>query len=460
MLLDRSGGPHIKYNKNGRRTLLTDNPDVIESRLLERLRSGIQTHYLGVFLLIPYLKHLKVEEYLPLLGIEKKYGIPLLKDLLLGVNQTVIGKPRFSKLKTMKDLGLAVASGLPAYPEQSHYHTFLSLPRMSAVDQFIRTISRRQFELGYLEGNELACDTHVAKYTGKIDLQKDHIPQEGKRHKAVRIYAVVDQGYRNPVYLSCGYPGTGAVEIGKRLVDASIDILPPDKKTKFIFDKWFSVGELLDYINQRGQRFITLIRRHQNRIEQMKKIPINQFKTITENMGITQIWVRLRNYEDDARLVVVEVYENGTRTVLGYLTNDSEADDLEIIQDYSSRWDVDFFYEEMDFLGLSALPSTKLNKVLFTLAIKLIAYNVISAFRSNLGDEFIEHEVETIFELFFDHQALVQLKRGKIMVTVFDHPYEYLLEDMYNNLSSKLSSKGVNPNVTWLGGYPLQFDFM
>lgn len=331
-------------------------------------------------MLIPFIKYLDLEGSLPLLEIEKDSGIPVLKDLLVGVNQTVIGKPRFSKLKSIKDLGLAMASGLPAYPDQSHFHDFLNLPKMSAVDEFIKAIGKRQVEFGYIEGEELACDTHVVKYRGKVDLQKDSIPQEGRADKAIRIYSVVDQGYRNPLYLYCGYPGTRAVEIGQKLVDSCIDILTEDKKTKFIFDKWFSVGELLDYINKRGQNFITLIRRHKNRLEEMENIPLEKFRLITENMGITHIPVKIRNYQGTIRLVVVDLCENGVRTLFGYLANDEEAEDLEIVQDYSGRWDVEFFHNEMKYLGFNQLPSIRLNKVLFNLAIKLIAYNALSGF--------------------------------------------------------------------------------
>ncbi len=459
MLLDKNGGPHIKYNKDGRKTLLTNKPAVIEQRFLKRLRAGIQTKYLGPFLLIPYIQHLRLEHLLPLLGLEKESGIPIIKDLLLAINQTIIGKPRFSKLKTMKDLGLAIASGLPAYPDQSHYNGFLGKPKMSAVDQFIRAIGRRQFEIGYLEGDELACDTHLAIYNGKIAVQKDKVPQDGRIHKSIRIHSVVDQGYRNPVYFCCSYPGNRAVKVGQKLVDASIDILPNDKKTKFIFDKWFSVGELLDYIQTKGQQFVTLIRRHKNRIKQMEEIPLSQFKSLTKEMGITKIKVRLRNYQDEARLVVIELYENGERKLLGYLSNDFESENIEIVDYYSGRWDVEFFYEEMEYLGLSALPSIELNKVLFNLAIKLLAYNVVSAFRTNLGEDFIEHNVETIYDLFFEHQAIIKLKKNEILITIYDHPFDYELETMYYDLSKKLENKNIEPKVSWLGSYPLKFNF-
>jgi hypothetical protein len=90
-----------------------------------------------------------------------------------------------------------MASGLSAYPEQSHYHQFLGSPKMSAVDQFIRAIGRHQYEIGYFEANELACDTHLAVYNGKIDIQKDKVAQDGRSHKVVRIHTVVDYYYKN-----------------------------------------------------------------------------------------------------------------------------------------------------------------------------------------------------------------------------------------------------------------------
>lgn len=438
---------------------MTTTPEIIEDRFLKRLRAGIQTQYAGAFLLLPYIQYLNLEENIAFLDMEKKSGIPVLKDLILAVNQKVIGKPRFSKLNTIKDLGLAIASGLPAYPDQSHFHEFLDLPKMLAVDRFIKAIGQRQIEFGYIDGSELACDIHVVKYRGKVDLQKDAIPQQARTDKAIRIYSVVDQGYRNPLYLGCGYPGTRAVEVGQKLVDACLDILPDDKRTKFIFDKWFSVGELLNYINSKGQHFVTLIKRFNNRLQQMENIPIEKFKSITDHMGITHIPVKLRNYQGAVRLVVVEVTINGVRTLLGYLTNDEIEEDIEIVKEYSCRWDVEFFHNEMNYLGFSKLPAYSLNKVLFNLAIQLIAYNAMSAFRANLGEDFIGHNIETIYNLFLNHQALVMLKHKTIVVTLFGHPYEEVLEPIYDNISEKLEQETLDPKISWLGGFPLRFEF-
>ena len=460
MLLEKSDGPHIKPDKNGRRTLLTTNPEVIEKRFIERLRSGVQTKYTGAFLIIPFLQQLNIDKFLPLLQIEKESGIPVIKDFILAVNMSIIGKSRFGKLKNIKDLGLATASGLPAYPDQSHMNKdFLDSPKICCADNFIKAIGTHQFELGYLDGSVLTCDTHLVKYNGKIDIQKDMIPQAGRACKAIRVYAVVDEGYRNPVYLSCGYPGNKATTVGKKLINSTIDILPDDKKTRFVFDKWFSVGELLNYIQNNNQDYITLIRRHKNRIKEMEDIPVEQFERITDNLGITHILVRLRNYEGEARLTVVELYNNGERKLLGYLSNNKEIDDQQIVQEYSDHWDIEFLFDELNYLGLSDLPSPTLNKITFSLAIKLIAYNAVSAFRANLDEEYIKHNVETIYDKFFDYQSLIKLKGEEIVVTVFNHPYAHELEPIYRNLSEKLKNKEINPKFSWLGNYPLKFEF-
>jgi len=55
----------------------------------------------------------------------------------------------------------------------------------------------------------------------------------------------------------------------------------------------------------------------------------------------------------------------------------------------------------MDFMKLKHLPSPMLNQISFVLAIKLAAYNTMSAFRGNLGEEYIQHNVGTIYKMFF-----------------------------------------------------------
>jgi len=427
----------------------------IKDRLKRRLRHGIQTNYSGLFLMLPFLQDLQLEQKVKLLKL-RGGGIPVLESFLYLVCLEMLG---MSLSFPYKDLAPALVSGLPAHPSKSYLHRFLERPRLKETDIFIKALGKRQMETGQVKGEVLACDTTLAIYSGQMDILKDKPSQEKLPRKAVRFYVVVDQSLRNPLYVKAAYPGKGPVEVGSCMVDASLEILG-DKEATFIFDKWFSVGELLEYINQRGQKFITLLKRHANRSEEMESIPLEQFRSYTEYERITHIPVCLRNYSSTARLVVVELTMEGERFLFGYLTNDNTASDEKIVELYPTRWDSEFWIEEMDFMKLKHLPSTNLNKISFGLAAKLAAYNAMSAFRGNLGEDYIQHNVETIYNMFFREQALIKLNnKEEIEVTVYGHEHTAVLKEMYSNLSEKLLEKGIDPRVSWLGGYPLRFAF-
>ncbi len=254
------------------------------------------------------------------------------------------------------------------------------------------------------------------------------------------------------------YPGQKATEVGQQMMEATREIIP-DKGITFTMDKWFSVGELLEHIHQGGQKFVTLIKRYKNRIEEMERIPIEEFRRLTTKMGITSIKVRLRNYSQNARLVVTEDLREGVRTLYGYLTNDEDTEEEKIREMYSRRWGIEFWFDEGEFLGIDKLPGIELNEVAIHLATKLVAYDVASAFRSNVGGEYLGHNLSTIYEKFFNIQALVKLREDRIQVTIYGHPRENEIAPMYHKLGEKLKDKGINSRVPWLNNHFLEFQF-
>lgn len=412
---------------------------------------------MGHFLLIPYLKQLDVIALTDELEIESS-GIPVLKDVLMWINLALSGKKRAAKVKDLTDPGIAMASGLPVNPDQSQLHRFLKKPDTEHAGRLIKAIGKQQYKIGQLDGSVISFDSHLIQYNGKMGLQKDVVSKSSIPRKAVKIHAALDQIYRNPIYLMARYPGKTAVEIGDDLTDASMEIIF-DKPVTFSMDKWFSVGELLEHIRLKGQKFITLIRRHEKRIQEMKNIPLESFRRLTARQGITSIKTTLRNYDDSIRLVVVEDTTDDVRTYYGYLVNDDEISEEEVIKLYSNRWGIEFWFDECQFLGINDLPSIELNEVTMHIAMNLIAYNLFSAFRANLGKKYVPMNAETIDEKFFKEQALVKLRDDQITVTIFGHKYRDVLEPLYYDLNSKLESKNIDPKVPWLNDHTLNFVF-
>ncbi|MFQ6043609.1 MAG: transposase [Candidatus Poribacteria bacterium] len=145
--------------------------------------------------------------------------------------------------------------------------------------------------------------------------------------------------------------------------------------------------------------------------------------------------------------------------IYGYLVNDDEISEEEVIKLYSNRWGIEFWFDECQFLGINDLPSIELNEVTMHIAMNLIAYNLFSAFRANLGKKYVPMNAETIDEKFFKEQALVKLRDDQITVTIFGHKYRDVLEPLYYDLNSKLESKNIDPKVPWLNDHTLNFVF-
>lgn len=412
---------------------------------------------MGHFLVIPYLQQLEVTALTEQLEIASS-GIPVLNDVLMWINLALSGKRRAAKINDVTDPGIAIASGLPVNPDQSHLHRFLKRPDTAHADRLIKAIGKQQYKIGQLDGSVISFDSHLIQYHGKMALQKDVVSNSSIPRKAVKIHAALDQIYRNPVYLMACYPGKTAVHIGDALSDRALEIIA-DKPVLFTMDKWFSVGELLEHIRVKGQTFITLIRRHEKRLQEMATIPLESFRRLTARQGVTSIKTTLRHYGDSLRLVVIEDTTDDVRTYYGYLVNDDKIAEEEVITLYSNRWGIEFWFDECQFLGINDLPSIELNEVTMHMAINLMAYNLLSAFRANLGGKYVPMNAETISDKFFKEQALVKLRDNQITVTIFGHKYRDVLEPLYYDLNSKLESKNINPKVPWLNDHTLKFVF-
>jgi len=95
------------------------------------------------------------------------------------------------------------------------------------------------------------------------------------------------------------------------MLEITNDILPGIEKV--VFDKWFSVGSLLEYLDKKMDlKFITLVKLYENRLEEMKDIPNEEFRPLigTDRLiGFKE--TNLRNYSGSMKLIVVRFFEDG-----------------------------------------------------------------------------------------------------------------------------------------------------
>ena len=398
-----------------------------------------------------------IAEKVNVLAEKKENGIPIEKAVLALLYLSIIGKKRINRVGKITDQGVAVFAGLGNIPDSSFFHNFLNKTKTADAERFNISCSKKFKEMGLYNGNIVNIDRHFMGYFGKKRIGKDKHPTRNISMKGVNASFTHDQETGDPIFVRVDYPGLRPEEIAIPMLNTTRNIIG-DEMNMVVFDKWFSVGSLLDYINREMRlKYVTLLKLFPNRIEEMKSIPADKFREMMDGRRIAFIDTKLRNYEENVKLIVVWFQENGEDKYYGYLTNDEESPEEEILEIYAKRWGIENFFKEALFLNIDKLPGIRLNKISTMLAIKLIGHCIVSCLRRDIGGDYSKTEIEGIFEKFLNIQAFVQSKGQTIHITYHRYPPE--LEALFQNISEKLKNKGIDPKIPWLNNKQLQFHF-
>lgn len=403
---------------------------------------------------------LGIGQLISCLGIKKQNGIPIIQSVLVVIFLAIVGKKRVSKGEILKDYGIAAIAGFSKMPSKSYLHKFLDQITVSYAENF-QIFSAKAFDkLGIFKGKIINLDGHFIAYFGKSKIGKDKHPTRNISMNGIKTLFAQDQETGNPVFASVAYPRKGLTpeNVTIPMLEIVKDILPGIEKV--VFDKWFSVGSLLEYLDKKmGLKYVTLIKLYENRIEEMKSMPKEKFKPlIGTDRQIAFKDTNLRNYSGNMKLIVVSFLEDGVEKYYGYLSNDYVSMEEQILDQQSWRWRIENFFKNCNFLGFDALPSVELNKIAALLSMKVFSFNLIACLRKDLGEDFEKMTVESIFEQIIEFPALVQAKGDKIIITFYGN-YKNSHKAAAQKLMKKFDETGMNAPISWLGNRRIEIRF-
>jgi len=404
------------------------------------------------------LKLHRLQEQIELLDIQKREGIFPLKSALCLINTALLGKRSLSAAGKVSDLGIICACGLSQFPEDSHFHTHLESSSIASIRKAMIWGSRTLYRLGLIRGELVNLDAHFSGYFGASLIGKDKHPTRNISLPGIKFYYAQDSLEKEPIYLEPHYTGGKPADVAFPLIDATLKVVQ-SKGIRFIFDRWFSVGQLLEFLDKNYRvEFVTLLRLHQNRVKEMQRIPKDTFRKLNETQRIAVTTTNIRNYTGKVKLIVIEE-EDEDPPLRGYLTNVKEDIEPRLVWDYSKRWRIENFFKENLFLHLDHLPGTDLSKINLLLYYKKIAYHAVSAFKKSLPDEHKNKHIQTIVEDFLETEAFVKKRGDRIRVSFMGHRYEDILQPIFSKIDYKLEEKGIEPGYPWLNNHKIEFEF-
>lgn len=410
--------------------------------------------------MIPYYLQIGLNERVGALGMEKEEGIPTLSAVLGLINISLFEEGKISGIDGLNDKGFPALCGLGNLPDTSFFYRFLQGVKTSSAEKFIIECSKKFVETGLNIGRVINLDGKFLAYFGKKKIGKTQHPTRNKVLPGLNVFVVQDQETRTPIFLRVKYPGLTAMDIGIPLLERTIEIVGEGCLEKVIWDRWLSVGALLNYLDKYMKlKYVTIMRMHKNRIQEMKKVPVSKFRTMADGRQVAFKNTTLRNYEGKAKLIVICFEEDEEEKYYGYLTNDTTSTEETIIEEYDHRWRIECLFKELEFLGFHKLPSTELNQATMSLGTKLVVCNILSSFRRDIGGEFSSRELKGILKEFLREQAFVKAEGRTVHVTFYAHRHEDVLRPLFTDLNKKLAEKGIDTRVPWLGYRNLEFHF-
>jgi len=409
---------------------------------------------------LPYLADLGLDNLVCNLGIRKQNGISTLQSALTLIFLSVIGKKRVNKVEKIKDHGIAAFAGLPRVPSKSHLCGFLDQITVTGAEKFEIASTKEFKKLGIFKGETINMDAHLISYFGDLKIGKDKHPTRNTIMRGIKAFIIQDQDTGNPVFGRVEYPRKGLKPetITVPMLEIARNILPDMEKV--VFDKWFSVGSLLEYLDKDMRlKFVTLMKLHENRIEEMKSIPVEEFKSLVgTDRSIAFKDTTLRNFSGSTKLIVVKFFDSGEEKYHGYLTNDYEESEAQIIDESRWRWRIENFFKECDFLGLNSLPSIELNQIAAMMAMRLFSFCLMVCLKKDAGCEFEKSTAESVFEEIIEFPALVKAKKDRIVVT-FHGNYRETHKTAVETLMGRLDETGRNVPISWLGDRRIEVRF-
>jgi hypothetical protein len=313
-------------------------------------------------------------------------------------------------------------------------------------------------KLGLKRGGSLDLDFHTIPFHGEDALmQKHYVSKRSRKQKGVLAFVAQDCETRVFCYANGDLRKEQQNDEILRFVEfwkERTGRLPQE----LVFDSKLTTYANLNELNKMGIDFITLRRRSEKLLEELRQAPGSAWRQIhLSNVSrafrtpkVLETKIRLSGYEGPIRQFAVRDLGHDKPTLL--LTNQLRRSPAKLIDRYAQRMLIENgIADGIDFFHMDALSSAVALKVNCDLQLTLIASSLYRLLGARIGKEYIDAKSRRIFRDFIDATAVVTIDQNAITVQFQKRAHNpYLLKAGFDRKRAR---------IPWLGGRRLQFVF-
>ena len=436
-----------------------DRADAADVRELSLQCRSFSTKYGGLFLFVPFLVRLGLDQMLDTLGFPGSTMIPAGHAVRSLLALKLFGSARHVHVMSdVFDQGLALFAGLNVIPKNSFLTQYSCRIDPAVYPELLRRWFDTLSNLGWEHGRSFDLDFHTIPFHGEDALvEKHYLSKRSRRQKGLLAFVVSDAENRAFCYVNADIRKGQMADQILAFADFWREKTGrwPDE---LVFDSKLTTYANLDVLNRRRIGFITLRRRSATVMNEICEAPLSAWRKVElQNIArayrtprILETRIRLAHYRGELRQIAAKDLGHDEPTVL--ITNQLRASPAKLIQRYARRMIIENnIADAIDFFHMDALSSVVALKVNCDLAITLMGGTLYRLLAAQIGNGLPTAEFRRIFRDFIAATARVTVGKDAILVRYQKRAHNPML------VQAGFANEPVR--VPWLGGKRLHFQF-
>jgi hypothetical protein len=398
--------------------------DVADVRALDLSQRSFRTKLGGLFLFLPYLAKIPLDQMLADAGFPGTKMVPADHAIRSLLAMKLFGSARHSHVMSyVFDEGLSLFAGLNVTPKRSYLSEYSCRIRPQSYPAFMSKWFDAVKRLGLRRGSSLDLDFHTIPFHGEEALlQRHYVSKRSRRQKGVLAFVAQDADSRVFCYANGDLRKEEQNDEILRFVEfwkQRTGKLPEE----LVFDSKLTTYRNLNRLNELGIKFITLRRRSEKMLKELAQIPASawrqvRLRNVTRAFSTPKVLdqkVPLRDYDAPIRQLSIRDLGHDKPTIL--LTNQTQPSSATLIERYAHRMLIENgIADGIDFFHMDALSSAVAMKVNCDLQLTLMASSLYRLLGSELGKEYQRAKSRHIFRDFIDATASVTIDASAITI--------------------------------------------
>lgn len=439
------------------------NPAEIERGVRQLLANKVSGVLVGIWLLVPEYLRLGIWDLLkswsgcPDERVEPRLALQLINESALCVNG-------IRMKRSLSQRGFELANGLPFIATDAAIHHVLDSHGVADAERLQVALGKIRQTFGHFKGEILVIDPHRMKSFSKRQMIRRQKDKQSNPVKMAQTFFNLDAETEQPVCFTTASSARTVTQATPELLTLTDSILKPNAhKPLLLADNEHYSVELFEWISSQS-RFDLLVPMPYN-ASVLRSIRRLSPKAFTRHWAgyatAKQPYSLTRSHEGPYYQFIQRKGERlEDYDFKAFLCTSDRDETTDLSQRYPQRRHIEVFFKNDQALGWERAGTMNLNIRYGQMTMALIAQAASFMMRQRLGSPIDQWDAPHLSKDFFRGlDGDIRVQRDSIVVTYYNAPNPDLMKKHYEHMPEKLSSEGINPKISWLYDFKLDFRF-